>query len=183
MLLKTTLCLAAACMAVAVNGEEHVDTVVHPCVGRKSRLASILDDCKSFWRCFEDPPTIDKCPNGTLFHDEQQTCVLPENQNCFECNSSISYRLRSVHAACYQYAMCFNGRASLHKCPSWLVFDGRPGIRSCNRRDVGCNRENGNDQDEQPFICPNVHMTQPLFFRAPNSCSRYTTHPEELSES
>lgn len=165
-------CLIAACLAIAANGQDQ-STEVHPCNGRTTRFASILTDCKGFWRCFQNPPTSGQCPDDTLFHDERQTCVLPRNQRCFECNRNIFHRLRSVHGACNQFSMCFNGRATLHSCQSSLWFDGRHGIQNCNRRPANgvCHREDADGDGEQAIRCPNI-LPRPLYFRTPD-CSGY----------
>lgn len=172
MISKLSVCLLLSCLAVVTNGQR---TEVHACRGRTTRFASVLSDCKDFWRCFHDPPTRGSCPDNTLFHDERQTCVLPRNQRCFECNRNTFYQLRSVHGACNQFSVCFNGQTSLHECQSGLWFDGRRGISNCNRRPANgqCYREENLTEQEQSIQCPNTQMPRPLFVRAQNSCNRY----------
>lgn len=167
------LCVFVACLAVAVTGQNHRSTEVHPCHNRESRFAFDPRDCKSFYRCFNQPPTRGQCPDDTLFHDERQTCVLPRNQRCFTCNRSVLYSVRSVHAACHQFAMCFNGAASVHACQNGLVFDGL--TQTCNIRPANgrCNREPDLDDEAETLQCPGVQPANPLFFRATNSCSRF----------
>lgn len=163
------VCLVALA-AVSVVGQAEV----HPCTGISAGFARDIRSCPHFWRCAVNPPTLGECPNGNLFDAETQRCVLPRNGRCFECNQNAPYARRSVPGACHQYVRCFNGRGTLHACQNRLWFDGRPRIRNCNRRPANGQCHAETDEVEDTIIqCPNVQLTRPLYFRAPNSCTRY----------
>lgn len=167
---KVIVCLAAFA-AIGVSGQ---GSTCHPCNGQSSGFARDLQSCAHFWRCAVNPPTRGECPNGNQFDIIGQRCVLPRNSNCFTCPQERPYELRSVPGVCHQYTRCFNGRVSLHCCPNGLWFDGRNGIRNCNRRPANgvCHPEPG-DTNGNVGNCPNVQMSRPMYFRPHDSCSRF----------
>lgn len=162
--------IAATVLATGVLAQQQV----HPCHGRRSGFARDLHSCSNFWRCAENPPTRGQCPGQNLFEPESERCVFPRNSRCFNCPQTLPYHLISVPQACHQFTRCVNGVATLHTCPSGLVFDGRNGIRNCNWRPAGggCHREGNGNDDNNEMVCPSVIGARALYYRARDSCER-----------
>lgn len=162
----------ALIVAVAYAQQE-----VHPCFNRRNGFAPVLNNCRGFWRCEEQPPSRGECDYDRVFNDQTQGCAPLEWTKCYSCNSYTSYRLSSIRGSCQHFARCIRGESSMHICPDGLVFDGR--YRNCNYPTGSCyfsNEDSDSDDDGtsngEYLDCPGAESVRPLFFRARNSCQR-----------
>lgn len=149
---------------------DYPNQVRDPCVTRVSGVARDLSSCRHYFWCRNGVGSRGNCMNNQLFNGEIERCVSSEQRPCFECRAE-AYHLNSVPSTCQQYIQCFNRQATLHLCPTGLVYDGRNGIRQCNRPPPtgGCYRENDTPGNDSP-VCPSV-TNRPVYIRHPNSCT------------
>lgn len=137
----------------------------NPCTGRGEGFARDLYACEKYFYCdFNGNAYPGVCPLDTVFNAEIQMCVARHTAEhvCFKCPPNQYYALKSVPHACQQFIQCFKGNPSLHLCSNGLVFDGRSGIKQCNRppHQGGCHRENPGDLDQEN--CPPIY-DRPIF--------------------
>lgn len=156
-----------------VNLFEKLD---NPCYGREEGFARDLASCERYYYCKDGNAFTGECDLGLVFDAESELCVSGENADrvCFRCSADKSYELISVPSACSQFIRCFNGYPTLHVCPGKLVFDGRSGIRQCNKAPPqgDCFRENPNDIDQG--TCPPIY-NEPVYFVDPKRPSVYVS--------
>lgn len=167
---KSIVVLALALIALTVvDAQQNVG----PCFRRTNGNARDLQSCAHYWHCNYGQGTREICRNNQLFDGETEQCVDRSKARCFQCPQNEPFRLLSVPNACPQYLSCFLGTVSLNACPNGLVFDGRRGIRNCNRQPnmSGCYRENDVDSSG-PVVerCP-VVTDRPVFIADRQSCS------------
>lgn len=161
----SVLVLAITTIVCSVVAQQQVN----PCQGVQGGFAQDLDSCNHFIVCDNGQQrSRGACPDNTRFDVERQACVAPADSRCFQCPPR-GHELFSVPRSCNQFVQCFNGRPTLHACPSGLSFNGRPGVREC---DVTCQPSTpaGPTPTQR---CPSQADNNAVFFQDGQNCNSY----------
>jgi len=150
-----------------VNGQNIPTTQVGPCHRIASGFARDLTHCQQYFVCQNGQAIRQRCPGNLFFDAENQACWWREEVTCFQCPRTHVYSLQPVPNTCHQFYRCWLGIATIHACPSNLVFD--PNQRHCNLPyGTGCE---GDDNLEQ--TCPATDGPFPVFLADAYSCEVY----------
>lgn len=152
-----------------VNGQNIPTTNVGACFRRPDGFARDLAHCSQYFICRNGQAIRGRCPGILAFDAENEHCSWREDVTCFQCPRDQVYALLPVPRTCNQFYRCWLGQASIHTCPSGLVFDPRPEVRRCNFiHGTGC-------EGDETIIerCPAEDGPVPIYMADPYSCSTY----------
>lgn len=152
----------------SVHGQNDIPTTtVGACHRRPNGFARDLENCASYFICQNGQAIRGRCPGNMLFDAANEVCWWREDVTCFQCPRNEVYALLPVQNTCFQFYMCWMGRATIHSCPSLLVFD--PKLRRCNfPMGTGCEGD-----DEINEGCPPVDGANPVYLAHATSCTLY----------
>lgn len=162
------LFLLAIYVLSSVNGQNEIPTTqVGPCHRRPNGFARDLDSCSDYFYCENGHARRGHCPNNLLFDANNEWCYWREEVTCFQCPRNQVFALLPVPKTCYQYYRCWMGAATIHSCPSGLVFD--PNMQRCSLvTGTGC------EGDETPEEgCPAVDGPEPTYLVHATNCRLY----------
>lgn len=149
--------------------DEIPTTQVGPCHRRPDGFARDLNHCSQYFICQNGRAIRGRCPGLLAFDADNEACTWREEVTCFQCPRDQVYALLPVANTCNQLYRCWLGRASIHTCPSNLVFDPRPEVRRCNFvHGTGC-------EGDSTIVerCPVQDGDTPFYMAHQTSCSSY----------
>lgn len=125
-------------------------------------------DCRDYFSCNEKRQAIPgRCPAPFLFDEVNQKCNFATLVTCFNCPRDQAFVNIPVANTCNEYIRCVHNQPEHRVCPSDLLFDRE--LRQCNVPDaVDC------AQEPVPECPATSDPANPIFFRDPEDCGRYT---------